>query len=203
MKRTCKVVTFFVALGVSATLASAQSNAPRKTSIYVPPPMGSHLGGGYVSTGEADNNKSTSKLGPENTTLGKAVASLDAKAGTVVDGYALMPTAVSWQTKVPAEVLKKQRAKSGLSYGQLLVANSLASGSGKTFEQVLALRAKTRDWSQLAANLHVNVNSIIARLKSADESVTYAEARRKLRRDQNINATDFQRAGRTRLPGGG
>lgn len=203
MKRTGTVVTFFVVFGISATLASAQTTAPRKTSVYVPPPMGSHLGGGYVRTGDADNNKSTSKLGPENTTLGKAVANLDAKASTVVDGYSLMPTAVSWQTKVPAEVLKKQRAKSGLSYGQLLVANSLASGSGKTFEQVLALRAKTQDWNQLAANLHVGVNSIMARLKAADESVTYAEARRNLRRDQSIKATDFQRAGRSRMPGGG
>jgi hypothetical protein len=203
MKRIYTVVMFFVVFGISATLSSAQTNVPRKTSVYVPPPMGSHLGGGYVRTDEADNNKSTAKLGTENTTLGKAVASLDAKAATVVDGYALMPTAVSWQTKVPTEVLKKQRAKSGLTYGQLLVANSLASGSGKSFEQILALRAKTRDWSQLAGNLHVDVNSIVARLKAADESVTYAQARGKLRRDQNINATDFQRGGRTRLPGGG
>jgi hypothetical protein len=165
--------------------------------------MGSHLGGGFVDTGDVDNNKSTAKLGTENTTLGKAVANLDAKAATVVDGYALMPTAVSWQTKVPAEVLKKQRAKSGLTYGQLLVANSLASGSGKSFEQILALRAKTRDWSQLAENLHVSVKSIVARVKAADESVTYAQARSKLRRDQNINATDFQRAGRSRNPAGG
>jgi len=194
---------FFVALGISATFVSAQTNAPRKTTVYVPPPMGSHLGGGYVSTGEGDDNKSTAKVATENTTLGKAIASLDAKTGTVVDGFALMPTAVSWQTKVPTEVLKKQRASSGLTYGQLLVANSLAAGSGKSFNQILALRAKTRDWTQLAQNLHVNVNSIVARVKAADESVTYAEARRKLRRDQSIDATDFQRAGRGRTPGGG
>jgi hypothetical protein len=203
MKRTCTVVMFFVALGISAALVSAQTNAPRQKSVYVPPPMGSHLGGGYVSTGEGDDSKSTAKLGTENTTLGKAIASLDAKAGAVVDGFTLMPTAVSWQTKVPAEVLKKQRASSGLTYGQLLVANSLAAGSGKSFNQILALRGKTRDWTQLAQNLHVNVNSIVARVKAADESVTYAEARRKLRRDQSIDATDFQRAGRGRTPGGG
>lgn len=205
MKRTSALVIIFAVLGVSVTLTYAQTNAPRKTTVWVPPPVGSHLGGGFVETQGAADSKSAKKARgiQENTALGKAVASLDAKAGTVVDGYALMPTAVSWQTKVPTEVLKKQREKSGLSYGQLLVANSLATGSGKSFEQILALRAKTRDWSQLAQNLHVSEKSIVARLKAADDSVTYAEARRKLRREQSIDATDFQRGGRTRDARGG
>lgn len=204
MNRICNFGFFLAAFGISATLMSAQTTAPRKATIYVAPATGSHLGGGYVSSGAAaPNNRSTSKLGGENTALGKAVASLDAKAGTVVEGYALMPTAVSWQTKVPTDVLQKQRQKTGLTYGQLLVANSLATGSGKTFEQVLALRAKSRDWSQLAQSLRVSEKSIVARLKAADDSVTYAEARRKLRRDQSINATDFQRGGRSRDPRGG
>ena len=205
MKRICTVVMVLVAFGISATLSQAQSNAPRKRTIWVAPPTGSHLGGGFVQTDEVDNSKSKSKrgFGQDNTPLGRAVASLDAKAGTVVDGFTLLPTAVSWQTKVPVEVLKKQRAKTGLSYGQLLVANSLATGSGKSFEQVLALREKTRDWSQLAANLRINVKSIVARVKAADESVKYAEARRNLRRDQSLKATDFQRGGRTRDSRGG
>jgi hypothetical protein len=166
--------------------------------------MGSHLGGGFVDTGAVDN-QSTTKLATaqENTALGTAVANLDAKARTIVEGYALMSTAVSWQTKVPVEVLKKQRATSGLTYGQLLVANSLASGSGKSFEQILALRAKSGNWSQLAANLHISVNSIVGRVKAADESLKYAEARRKLRRDDNLKSNDFQRSGRGRDPRGG
>ena len=201
MKRICTLVMVF---GILATLSRAQTTPRKKTTIWVPPPTGSHLGGGFVETGAGDNSKTTSKLSMnENTPLAKAVASLDAKASTVVDGFTLLPTAVSWQTKVPVEVLKKQHAKTGLTYGQLLVANSLAAGSGKSFDQVLALREKTRDWTQLAANLRVNVKSVVARVKAADDSVTYAEARRNLRREQNFKANDFQRGGRTRLPGGG
>jgi hypothetical protein len=204
MKRTSALVIIFSVLSISATVAWAQTNAPRKKTVWVPPPMGSHLGGGFVATEEVDK-QSTSKLGGanDNTALGIAIAKLDAKAGTIVEGQALMPTAVSWQTKVPVEVLKKQRAKSGLTYGQLLVANSLATGSGKSFDQILALKAKSQNWTQLTEKLHVGVGSIVARVKAADDSVTYAEARRKLRRDQSIDATDFQRGGRSRVPGGG
>ena len=204
MKRTSALalVITFVTLGISTTLVCAQTATPRKKTVWVPPPMGSHLGGGFVETDEVEKSTNARSAG-DNTPLGAAVAKLDAKAGTVVEGQALMPTAVSWQTKVPVEVLKKQQAKSGLTYGQLLVANSLATGSGKSFDQILALKAKNQSWTQLAEKLHIGVGSIVARVKAADESVTYAEARRKLRREQNIKDSDFQRGGRTRNPAGG
>ncbi len=202
MKRTPALLIISV-LAVSATGAWAQTNTPKKTTIWVAPPTGSHLGGGFVETGEVKQSTSKTAVTNDNTALGIAVAQLDAKAGTVVDGYALMPVAVSWQTKVPVEVLKKQRTTSGLTYGQLLVANSLATGSGKSFDQILALKKKSQDWTQLATKLHVGVGSIVARVKAADASLKYAEARRKLRRDQSIDATDFQRGGRTRDSRGG
>ncbi len=166
--------------------------------------MGSHLGGGFVDTGQTDN-ESTTKLGTfrENTELGAAVAAFDAKAATTVEGWSLIAAAVAWQTKVPVEVLRKQRAGTGLTYGHLLVANSLATGSGKSFDKILALRAKGQNWSQLAKKLHIGVDSIVARVKAADESLKFAEARRKVRREQNFKETDFQREGRGRDPRGG
>jgi hypothetical protein len=196
------MVMVFGVLGIETALVRAQ--APQERSVWVPPPTGSHIGGGFTSSGDS-NNKSASKLRTtqENTALGTAVATLDAKAATVVDGYALMPTAVAWQIKVPVEVLKKQRATSGLTYGQLLVANSLASGSGKSFDQILALRAKTRNWSQLAENLHVSVKSIIGRINAADDSLKYAESHRRLRREQNLNDNGLQRGNRIGVTPGG
>lgn len=192
----------FVVLGAGATIVRAQTTNER--GVWVPPPLGSHIGGGYSKSGDT-NNKSASTLGTvqENTPLGKAVATLDAKADTVVEGYTLLPTAVSWQTKVPAEVLKKQRAKSGLTYGQLLVANSLATGSGKSFEQILALRAKTQSWSQLAENIHVSAKSIVGRLNAADDSLKYAESRSRLRREQNLNDNGLPRGNRIGVTPGG
>ena len=191
--RVRALITNFAVLSISATLATGQTNVPKKKTIWIPPPMGSHLGGGFVDTGETDN-KSTTRLGTseENTKLGAAVASFDAKAATTVEGWSLIAAAVSWQTKVPVDVLKKQRAGTGLTYGHLLVANSLATGSGKSFDQILVLRTKSQNWSQLAKKLHIGLDSIVARVKAADESLKFAEARRKIRREQNFKETDFQ-----------
>ena len=201
MKRIFALILTFLILGGSVTLAHAQANVPRKRTVWVPPPLGSHLGGGFVETGEVDNTSATNlATSKENKALAEAITQLDAKAKTVVEGWALMSTAVSWQTKVPVDVLKKQRATSGLTYAQLLVANSLATGAGKSFDQVLALRAKTGNWSHLAGKLHISLKSIVARLDAASESITYAEARRKLRREQNLKDSDFQRDGRSRDP---
>lgn len=156
--------------------------------------MGSHLGGGFVNAGETDN-QSTTRLNSsqENPALATAITRLDAKAPVTVEGWSLLVTAVSWQTKVPAETLKKQRATTGLTYGQLLVANSLAAASGKSFDRILALRSTSPNWSQLAARLHINIESIVARLNTAGESIRYAEYRRKIRRAQNLKETEFQR----------
>ncbi len=191
--RVRALITNFAVLSISATLATGQTNVPKKRTIWIPPPMGSHLGGGFVDTGETDN-QSTTRLdtSEENTKLGAAVASFDAKAATTVEGWSLIAAAVSWQTKVPVDILKKQRAGTGLTYGYLLVANSLATGSGKSFDQILVLRAKSQNWSQLAKKLHIGLDSIVARVKAADESLKFAEARRKVRREQNFKETDFQ-----------
>jgi hypothetical protein len=194
VKRTHAVIIVFLVVGMGATVARAQANVSRKKTIYVPPPMGTHLGGGFVDSGGVDN-EATSRLGAvyENANLRKALTRLDAKATKTVEGWSLIATAVSWQTKVPVELLKKQRAMSGLTYGQLLVANSLASGSGKSFEQVLVLRAKSRNWSQLAEDLRISVKSIVGRLDAAGSSIEYAEYRRKIRREQNLKEADFLR----------
>ena len=154
--------------------------------------MGSHLGGGFVETGETDN-QSTTRLSSsqEDPKLRTAIERLDAKAPTTVEGWSLIATAVSWQTKVSVENLKKQRATTGLTYGQLLVANSLAEGSGKSFDRILALRSTSGNWSRLAGKLHISVKSIIERLDAANESIQYAEYRRQIRRGQNLKETDF------------
>src|SRR4051794_5408795 len=135
MKRT-RVGMTFVVLILGMALGQAQTTS-KKNTIWVPPPVGSHIGGHYEDAGDVES-KATSDLGKarEKSDLATAVAKLDARANTVVEGHALLPTAVSIQTGVTTEVLTKQHASSGLSYGQLLVANSLASGSGKGFDQI-------------------------------------------------------------------
>jgi hypothetical protein len=123
----------------------------------------------------------------EKPTFRKALGDLDAQSATVVEGWALIGPAVTWQTGVPLDTLKKQRAATGLSFSELLVANSLASGSGKSFNEIVRMKAKAQTWSQLAQQLNINIDSVSARLRTASESVKYAESRRRQRQEQNVN----------------
>jgi hypothetical protein len=203
MKRTRAVGIAFVVFVLGITLGQAQTSTSKNKTVWVPPPVGSHIGGHYEDAGDVES-KGTSELGKagEKSDLASAVARLDARANTVVEGHALLPTAVSIQTGVTTAVLTKQRASSGLSYGQLLVANSLASGSGKSFDQILALRAKSQSWSQLATSLHINPKSIIGRINAADDQVRFAESRRRLRREENLKDSGFHPGARIgKIPG--
>jgi hypothetical protein len=175
------------------TSAQAQTPVPRKKrTVYVPPQTGSLLGGGYVDAGDSDTAPATApKPVPvlKKPAFRTALANFDSQATTVVNGHALMIPAVAWQTKVPADTIKKQRAATKLTYGELLVANSLASGSGRSFNEIVALQATTNSWEQVARQLGVNIDSVTARLKSAADSVTYAEGRKDKEREQNLHET--------------
>ena len=96
-----------------------------------------------------------------------------------MDGYALIVPAVKLQTGVPAETLKWQRQKTGMTYGELLVTNSLANGSGKSFNDILAMKNKGQSWSQISQSLRINIDSITTRLKTAEESINTRRAARK------------------------
>jgi hypothetical protein len=106
---------------------------------------------------------------------------------------------VKLQTGVPADTLKKQHDITGMTFGELLVGNSLAVGSGKSFSDILALKRTGQSWSEISKRLGINIDSITQRLKKAEESIKYAQSRRQQRRQQNVRDTIDQMgpAGRT------
>jgi hypothetical protein len=169
---------------------TAQSSPARKRrTVYTAPPTGSLLGGGYVDAGDSDAskpNQSTTLSMTDKSSFRTALSRLDAQSGTVVDGYALLLPAVKLQTGVPTETLKRQREATGLTFGELLVANSLASGSGKSFNDIIAMKNKGQSWSEISQHLRINIDSITARLKSAEESIKYAQSRKRERRNENV-----------------
>jgi hypothetical protein len=157
--------------------------------VWVDPPTGSLLGRGAIKAGDQGDGRSSAATvsAAEKPTFRTAVGDLDAQSATVVEGWALIGPAVTWQTGVPLDILKKQRAATGLSFSELLVANSLANGSGKSFNEIVRMKAKAQTWTQLAQQLNINIDSISARLRTASESVKYAESRRRQRQEQNVN----------------
>lgn len=79
--------------------------------------------------------------------------------------------AVSAQTKVPVTTLKQQQGTTKLNYGELIVANSIASASRNPFARVVALYAESRSWSELARKLRVDPNLLAKRVVAAGDSL--------------------------------
>jgi hypothetical protein len=131
--------------------------------------------------------------------LNQGILTLNGKGSTSY-GRPVVLAAISVQTKVPINTLRAQRASTRLSYSELLVADSLASGNGKSLDDILALRAKGQSWGQIANQYHINIGSIIARLDAASDSMRFAESRRDEARRLNLHDVAMD-APPTRVPG--
>ena len=204
MKKTLIVAAAAAVVGMNAPAVHADpSPSPKKKqrTVWVAPPTGSLLGGGVTNAGDADDGPpaSAARLSAEYAPLRKSIVELDSKAGTEVEGWTLIAAAVSWQTKVPQNTLKQQHSSTGLTFGELLIANSLASGSNTSFESILAMKKKARNWSDLAKQLKINPDSIVARARAATESIRLAHSRRNQRREENLRDSGLENS-RLRVP---
>jgi hypothetical protein len=116
----------------------------------------------------------TSALASDEASLNQAISSLNARATTDADKK-LVLKAVSQQTRVPEKTLRSQMNATHLSYGELLTADSIVEGSGKDLNAVLAMR-KGKDWASLSKELRVDPDSIVSRLRSAEDTVRATQA---------------------------
>ena len=82
-------------------------------------------------------------------TIKQTIASINADASKP-GGPERVVKSISKSTGVPAATLEKQKAKTGLSYGDIFAAHSIAKASGKTFDQIAALKAKGQTWDKIA-----------------------------------------------------
>ena len=99
--------------------------------------------------------------------LNQAINALNARAKTDA-GQTLVLKAVSQQTNVPEKTLQSQMNATRLTYGELLTANSLAQGSGKNFNSILAMK-QGKGWAHLSKEVRIDPNSIIHRLQAAEK----------------------------------
>jgi hypothetical protein len=89
-------------------------------------------------------------------TIQQTIASINADAAKP-GGPERMAKSISAKTGVPAATLEQQKAKTGLTYGDLFIAHAIARASGKTFDQVAALKAKGQDWDKIADDNNVSL----------------------------------------------
>lgn len=68
-------------------------------------------------------------------------------------------------TDVAASTLELEKARTGLSYGEVYVAHSLAIASHKSFNQIVALKAGGQSWAKIAQMHKVSLRGSAAALK--------------------------------------
>jgi hypothetical protein len=68
-------------------------------------------------------------------------------------------------TDVAASTLELEKSRTGLSYGDVYVAHSLAMASHKSFNQIVALKSGGQSWAKIAQMHKVSLRGSAAALK--------------------------------------
>ena len=138
MHKSC--VGLLAALCIVSGSSSAETNSE---SVYVPPPVGSHLGGGYASVPKKEIT------GNDEAALLHAIRKLDAAANTKAERSHVV-TAVSRSTGVSERELQAQQDILQLRFGELCAVNAIARGDSNKVQEIATLKAKGRTWTQIA-----------------------------------------------------
>jgi hypothetical protein len=68
-------------------------------------------------------------------------------------------------TDVAASTLELEKSRTGLSYGEVYAAHSLAMASHKSFAQIAALKVSGQSWAKIAQTNKVSLRGSTAALK--------------------------------------
>ena len=68
-------------------------------------------------------------------------------------------------TDVAAATLEEEKSRTGLSLGEVYVAHSLAMASKKSFNEIVALKAKGQSWAVIAQTHKVSLKGSTAALR--------------------------------------
>jgi hypothetical protein len=89
-------------------------------------------------------------------TIERTMANINADANKP-GGPEQVLKSISASTGVPVATLEKQKAKTGMSYGDLFAAHSIAKAAGKKFDEIAALKAKGESWDKIAEANNVSL----------------------------------------------
>jgi hypothetical protein len=85
-------------------------------------------------------------------------------------GQQRVVTVISRETGLPATTLETQRQQTRLGYGGLFIANSLASATGRSFDEIVALKNSGHGWGWIAKQNGVKLGPIVSRAHRADQA---------------------------------
>ncbi len=86
---------------------------------------------------------------------------------------------IATETGLPVNVVREQRARTNLGYGELLVANSLASASGHSFDEIISRHSGGAGWGRIAQDYGLKLGPIVSRAHHAENALKHAKVKGK------------------------
>src|SRR5258705_7010601 len=107
-------------------------------------------------------------------TLAERAAAIES-VSTQSDGARVVIGHLSRKLHIPSDTLKAKRAQTGLSWGELLIANRLSGAKGLTFDHVVAEFRSGKSWDAIARDHNVNLGKLTSDVRQSQEIVEQRE----------------------------
>ncbi len=156
----------------SADSGAASESQTHVRTVWVPPPTGSLLGGGYFPV-----PAEVSGEGEE--ALLAAIRQLNATAGRKQDRPYVV-TAIARSTGVSAEELQMQQQLFGMQFGDLCAVNAIAQGKRPVAQRIAALKSH-QSWTEIARSYGLTISHLIQTARSAGEITALSSNRQSAR----------------------
>ncbi|MEO8440225.1 MAG: hypothetical protein ABI540_08390 [Spartobacteria bacterium] len=142
--------------------AASQDSDDDYDTIFIPPPVGSLLGGGSVRVAKHKIS------GTDEKALVGNINRLNAAAGTAVE-LPYVVAAISRVTGVPQRELRAQQDVLRLRFGELCAINAIARGDSNKVQEIATLRVKGRSWTELAQSNGVSIGTVVKMAQNAND----------------------------------
>ena len=108
--------------------------------------------------------------GADPPTLEELAAAIE-RARTGPDGERVVVGHISRKLAVSAEALRAQRTRTGLSWGEFLIANLLSQATKLTVEQVVVEFKGGKGWADIAHHHNVNLDQLRNEVRQAQQAM--------------------------------
>ncbi len=146
---------------VATVDSTPQGSEPEYDTVFVPPPVGSMLGGGSVRVPKK-------YAGTDERALNGNIRSLNAAAGSQVE-RPFVVSAVARATGVSEQALQAQQDSLRLRFGELCAINAIARGNTTKIKEIANLRSQGRSWTDLSKANGVNVATVAQVTRNATD----------------------------------
>ena len=161
MTTSLKLIFGFLLAACLLTATARAQDPGNYRTVYVPPPVGSHLGGGYVRV-------PIEQQGSDESALLGMITKLNAAGGEKRERQFVLE-AVAHSTGVSQRELQAQQDILRLRFGDLCAINAIARGNSDKVQQIATLRSKGTSWTQLAKANGVSIATVVQTARNADQ----------------------------------